>query len=203
HARPRRPRAENNDWSLWTKATKFELPCDTEEYCVSIAASIAQYFIRQDRAVGLVSYGQTREVIQADRGERQLLRILETLAVVRAEGRVPFDDVLEAESEPLPRGTTVVAVTPSLNQRWALMLSDLNRRGLRAIAVLVDPGGFGGPASPPSSTCAVSPLTSSATATTWPKSSATRRAARATWPRGAVPAPLPGYLALPLQGGGG
>lgn len=144
HARPRRPRAENNDWTLWTKTTKFELPRDTEEYCVSIAASIAQYFIRQDRAVGLVSYGQTREVIQADRGERQLLRILETLAVVRAEGRIPFDDVLEAESEPLPRGTTVVAVTPSLNQRWALMLSDLNRRGLRAIAVLVDPGGFGG-----------------------------------------------------------
>jgi uncharacterized protein (DUF58 family) len=150
HFRPRRPRATeaaesvNGDAPLWAQTGKFELPRETEEYCVSAAASIAQYFIRQERATGVVSYGQTREVIQADRGERQLARILETLAVLRAEGRIPFDDVLAAESEPLPRGTTVIAVTPSLNQRWALMMNDLARRGLRVVAVLIDPGDFGG-----------------------------------------------------------
>jgi uncharacterized protein (DUF58 family) len=97
HVRPRRPRtAEDGDQPLWAQTGKFELPRETEEYAVSVAASIAQYFIRQERATGLVAYGQTREVIQADRGERQLSRILETLAVLRADGRIPFDDVLAA-----------------------------------------------------------------------------------------------------------
>ncbi len=142
--RPRRPKVENTNAPLWAQPAGFEPPPDTEEYAVSVAASIAQYFVRQDRAVGLVAYGQTREVIQADRGERQLTRILETLAVLRAEGRIAFDEVLAVESEPLPRGTTVVAVTSSLNQRWALMLNDLSRRGLRVVAAIIDPSTFGG-----------------------------------------------------------
>jgi len=50
------------------------------------AASIGQFFLRRDRTLGLMAIGQRREMLQADRGERQLEKLLETLAVLRAQG---------------------------------------------------------------------------------------------------------------------
>ncbi len=123
---------------------KFELPNSTEEYCVSIAASIAQHFLRSDQSLGLVAAGQSWETVQADRGDRQMLKILETLAVLRAEGTIPLHEILHRETTGLARGSTVIVVTPSVNVRWARVARHLGASGLRVVAVLVDPQGFGG-----------------------------------------------------------
>ena len=130
-------------WSR--KPRRVELPPSTEEYAVTAAASIAQYFLRHDRALGLVAVGQRREVIQADRGERQLNKILETLAVLHAQGSFPLRDVLTAEAMGLPRGTTLVIVSSSVDTRWAVAARHLDRTGLQVVAVLIDPQSFGGP----------------------------------------------------------
>lgn len=133
------------DLPAWMAVAKedFSLKKSTEEYTVTIAASLAQYFLRRDRAVGMLAYGQSHEVVQPDRGERQLNRILETLAVLRADGQVPIQDVLHAESHLLPRGTTVIVVTPTQSEAWATVARQLMRRGLRVVTVLVDPASFG------------------------------------------------------------
>jgi uncharacterized protein (DUF58 family) len=115
----------------------------TEEYAVTAVASLAQHFIRRNRAVGLVAYGQRREVLPADRGERQLTKILESLAVLQAQGKVPLAQVLATETDRLGRGMTLIIVTPSPDHRWVLMARDISRRGLRNIVVLVDPTTFG------------------------------------------------------------
>lgn len=130
----------------WLRLQKesYHLPDATEEYTVTIAASLAQYFLRRDRAVGLLAYGQSHEVIQPDRGERQMNRILETLAVLRAEGQVAIQDVLDAESQIFPRGTTVIVVSPSTAEAFATMMRQLVRRGLRAVPIVIDPESFGG-----------------------------------------------------------
>jgi uncharacterized protein (DUF58 family) len=120
------------------------LPAVTEEYVVTIAASLAQYFLERDRSVGLATNSQTDEVIQVDRGPRQLTKILETLAVVRAGGGMPFEQLLTIEGDHLPRGATVIAITPSTRESWLGAAQRLLRRGLRVIAVLVDPETFGG-----------------------------------------------------------
>ncbi len=128
----------------WMKAEEFKLPESTEEYTVTAAASLAQYFLRRDRSVGLLAYGQSNEIVQPDRGERQLNRILETLAVLRAQGEVPIQDVLHAESHVFPRGTTVIVVTATTRDAWVTSAQQLARRGLRVVSVLVDPESFGG-----------------------------------------------------------
>jgi uncharacterized protein (DUF58 family) len=133
-----------SDMPPWMQLEEFELPETTEEYTVAIAASLAQYFLRRDRAVGLVGYGQSNEIVQPDRGERQLNRILETLAVLRAQGQVPLGDILHAESHLFPRGTTVIVVTASPDENWALAARQVARRGLRIVSVLVNPESFGG-----------------------------------------------------------
>jgi uncharacterized protein (DUF58 family) len=127
----------------WMAQEKFTLPQTTEEYTVSAAASIAQYFIRKDRAVGMLAYGQSNELVQPDRGERQLTRILETLAVLRAQGQIPLDDMLHAESHLFPRGTTVIAVSPTNLEKWVTSSRQLVRRGLRVVTILIDPESFG------------------------------------------------------------
>lgn len=130
-------------WLRW-KDEEYRLPDSTEEYTVTIAASLAQHFLRIDRAVGLLAYGQSHEVIQPDRGERQINRILETLAVIRAEGQVAIEDVLDAESKVFPRGTTVIVITPSIHQELATIVRQLARHGLRMVTILIDPQSFGG-----------------------------------------------------------
>ena len=128
----------------WMQQEKFTLPETTEEYTVAAAASIAQYFIRKDRAVGMLAYGQSNELVQPDRGERQLTRILETLAVLRAQGQLPLDDMLHAEAHLFPRGTTVIVVSPTNLEKWATSARQLVRRGLRVVTILIDPESFGG-----------------------------------------------------------
>ncbi len=137
------PTPPPSDVPSWLKMKEFQLPESTEEYTVTIAASVAQFFLRRDRAVGMLAYGQSNEILQPDRGERQFNRILETLAVLRAEGEVPLQDMLYAESHLFPRGTTVIVVTPNGREEWAINARQLNRRGLRVVTILVNPASFG------------------------------------------------------------
>lgn len=135
-----------DDIPRWIKIKDepFQLAPSTEEYVVTIAASLAQYFLRNDRAVGMLAYGQSHEILQPDRGERQMNRILETLSVLRAEGTVPISNVVDAETHLLPRGTTIIVVTPTTREGWITTSREQTRRGLRVVTVLVDPSSFGG-----------------------------------------------------------
>jgi uncharacterized protein (DUF58 family) len=145
HVTPRqRPLDEPTFIPDWLKTPAFELPEATEEYTVSITASLAQYFLRNDRSVGMVAYGQVNEIVQPDRGERQLNRILETLAVLRAQGQTPLDAVLHGQAHLMPRGTTLIVVTPTTNEKWALSARQISRQGLRVVTVLLDAESFGG-----------------------------------------------------------
>jgi uncharacterized protein (DUF58 family) len=126
------------------QAHELRLAESTEEYGVNCAASIARHLLEQNRTVGLISWGQHREVIPAERESRQLFKILEALAVMRAHGAQPLAEVLAAESVRFGRNCTLVIVTPSLDERWVASLQHLLYRGVRAVVVLVDPQSFGG-----------------------------------------------------------
>jgi uncharacterized protein (DUF58 family) len=116
----------------------------TEEYAVQAAAAIARHLIEQNRPVGLVAWGQHREVIPAEREARQLPKILEALAVLRAHGAQPLSEVLAAESARFGRNCTLVVITSSPDEQWVRSLQQLLYRGVRAMAVIVDPQSFGG-----------------------------------------------------------
>lgn len=128
---------------LWFSEHVLQLPPNTEEYLVTIAASVARYFVRRQRTVGLVAYGNKREIVQPDRGERQLNRLLEVLAVLRGEGNMPFHHVLGIEGGRMARNITAVAITPSTDLDWIKSAREIKRRGLRTIATLVDANTFG------------------------------------------------------------
>lgn len=128
----------------WEKLPEFELPPSTEEYGVAVAASLSKHFLRQNRNVGLITYADTyhRNLAQSDRGERQLTRIYEMLAVTQAHGTIPLGQVLAAETLALSRSTTVLIVTPSIDLDWVAAARNLSSRGVRVTAIVIDPESF-------------------------------------------------------------
>ena len=133
------------DESLWRKDISFELPPATEEYGVTIAASISRYYLQQGRSVGFMSAGQALSLLPPERGARQLGKILEALALLRAEGELPLRGLVEVQAQHLTRGSTVILITSSVDQSIAIAADYLLRRGLRPIAVLIDAASFDGP----------------------------------------------------------
>lgn len=131
---------------LWKHKFEFTLPPSTEEYGISSAASIARYFLRQDRSVGFVSSGQTLAMIPPDRGGRQLGKILESLALLRGEGTLPIWGLIDIQAQHLARGSTIILITHSVEQEVVIATDFLARRGLRPIVVLIDAASFNGPA---------------------------------------------------------
>lgn len=116
----------------------------TEEYAVMAAASLARALLSQNRVVGLVAWGQHREVIPAERESRQLFKILEALAILRAHSPQSLAEVLVAESNRFGRNSTIVVITSSLDERWVGALQQHLYRGVRSAVLFVDPQSFGG-----------------------------------------------------------
>ena len=120
----------------------------TEEYIVTVAASVAQRYISANRSVGLIAFGEEYTVVEAERGQQQLARILESLAVSKAAGEAPLGNLLIEEQRRFGRHTTLVLVTASTDSSWVSPVQALVQRGVRVAVVLVDPSTFGGEGSP-------------------------------------------------------
>lgn len=128
---------------LSRRVEQMELPPSTVEYAVTIAASLAQHFLQSDREVGFLSYAETREVVQPDRGERQLTRLMEILAVIQARGHLPLAEALATDGAALARHTTLIVITPSTDSRWITVLRGLRARGVHGVAILLAARTFG------------------------------------------------------------
>lgn len=129
---------------LWKHKFEFSLPPSTEEYGVSVAASVARYYLRLDRSVGFASAGQSLSLIPPDRGGRQLGKILESLALLRSEGVLPIWGLVDIHAQHLARGSTIVVITHSIEQEVVIATDFLVRRGLRPIIILIDTASFNG-----------------------------------------------------------
>jgi len=116
----------------------------TEEYAVSMAASLATYFLRTDRAVGLAAYSSSRVLLQPDRGERHRTHLLEVLAVLTSDGDTPFSRAIELETHNFRRHDTVILITPADDDAWVGAAHSVALRGIEVLAVNIDRQSFGG-----------------------------------------------------------
>src|SRR5581483_11361177 len=117
----------------------------TEEASVKVAASIARYFLLANRSVGFISFGKRLFVEEAERGAQPYTRILEALALARAEGDVPLGAPITEEAKRFGRHTTVVVLTPSTEEDWVGSLQFIAQRGVKVACVLLDAATFGSP----------------------------------------------------------
>lgn len=114
----------------------------TEEYGVTIAASIAAYLLRQDLSLGMIVNAEQREFLSLDRGDRQLERVLEMLAVVEAGSGPDLKEALAMDAFHFGRNTVAIVITPSSSRDWHDGLRHLQRRGVQVAVVGIDAASF-------------------------------------------------------------
>jgi len=114
----------------------------TEEYGVTIAATIATYLLRQDLSLGMIVNAQQREFLSLDRGERQIERVLEMLAVVRSGSGPDLKEALALDAFHFGRNTVAIVITPSNSRDWHESLRHLQRRGVQVAVIGLDAASF-------------------------------------------------------------
>ncbi len=119
------------------------LPPDSAEYAIAVAASISAHFLIKERSLGFSAYTPQRNLLPPDRGGRQLTRILEALALAKVESDLPFAHQLALTSPQLARGAIAILISADMDDAWLAEAQLLVRRGVRVIAVLIDPHSFG------------------------------------------------------------
>lgn len=114
----------------------------TEEYGVTIAATVANFLLRQDLSLGMIVNAEQREFLSLDRGERQIERVLEMLAVVRAGPGPDLKEALALDAFHFGRNTMAVIITPSTSRDWHEGVRQLQRRGVQVAIVGLDAATF-------------------------------------------------------------
>ncbi len=144
HVSMSEPDIAYRDDNLWLRRPKISLPRDTFEYAVSVASSLASYFLTDRRTVGLACAAGKFTVVSGERGERQINKIMETLAFLQPEGIIPLHGVVNLQAKLLPLGSGVILITPSASPDLLQAVEDLQRRNLRPMVVLIKSETFGG-----------------------------------------------------------
>ena len=114
----------------------------TVEVAVRAAASIADRALLENRAVGLTASGHRMLVLPADRGSRQQLKMLQTLAAVEGDGRTPLAEALVQGLPRMRRGMTAVVITSSVDRTWIRPLASLRPRGVASVVIWLDAATF-------------------------------------------------------------
>jgi uncharacterized protein (DUF58 family) len=114
----------------------------TVEYGVTIAATIATYLLRQDLSLGIIVNGAHRELLSLDRGERQVERVLEMLAVVEQGSGSDLKEALSLDAFHFGRNTVAIVITPSNSRDWHASLRHLQRRGVQVAVIGLDAASF-------------------------------------------------------------
>ncbi len=139
------PPEDFHEIGLWLKRPKITLPADTFEYAISAAASLADYFLAHRRSVGLACAAGKVRIVPADRGERQVNKIMETLAFLQPTGTMPLLSLVTMQAKLLPIGAGVMIITSSVQPELLLVVEDLLRRRLSPVVIIIKPETFGGP----------------------------------------------------------
>ena len=120
-----------------------ELEESTDEYAVSIGASLAKRYLEANLPVGLVAYGDRRYFLAAETGTGQFQRIMEYLALSKAEGSTPLETALPQDEPLWTHLSTVIVITSSPRVEWTTALRALARRGVKLVVILIDAESFG------------------------------------------------------------
>jgi uncharacterized protein (DUF58 family) len=134
------------DEKFLLRRPKVNLPCDSFEYAMSAAGSLAQHFLLSRRSVGLACSTAKFTVLSSERGERQVGKVMETLAFLRPDGEIPLLRLVTMQAKLLTLGAGVILITPSAGPELLLTVEDLLRRHLRPVVVLLEAETFGGAA---------------------------------------------------------
>jgi len=116
----------------------------TEEYGITVAASLAKKYLDSGKRVGLIASGDQSYMFFPDTGDDHLQRLLRALTSLRATGNVPVESLLLLDKERFESGSAVIVIMPSGNQEIVSPLHRSISQGAVVTAILLDSRSFGG-----------------------------------------------------------
>jgi len=116
----------------------------TEEYAVTIAASLIKKHLESGMRVGMMASGDQIGLFPPERGEEHFGRMMEALAIMKATGGTPVRQVILERTEHFSYDSVVVIVTPSATWQLVDSIRLLRNRVESVVAVLLDATSFGG-----------------------------------------------------------
>ncbi len=129
-------------WMMDFRSPREIVPSSMDYLC-AIAASLTNYYIHHNYNVGLISRDQGWQLLAAERGERQLIKVLETLALSEGKGDISLGSVVKFQIHSLPRGSHVWLVTPGLSQEVLTAAEEIRMRGMHIQIAALEAKSFG------------------------------------------------------------
>ena len=112
------------------------------EFAIVAAASLANWLIENKQGVGLVTNGadplasnKTLQTVTPQKGQPQLMEILEVLARIDAAEEIPLIPMLQQAAGSLSWGTTMMIVTGQVSQEILEALLPVQRKGLNPVLI--------------------------------------------------------------------
>jgi uncharacterized protein (DUF58 family) len=131
---------------LDARSYEYRTRIDATELAIVVAASLANWITAARQSIGLATNGldplidaESPKPIPPRRGRAHLMRVLEVLARIQSSDSEPIIDLLQREIVGLPWGTTVIVITPRLDEALFDRLFQASRAGLSAVLVPCGP----------------------------------------------------------------
>ena len=116
----------------------------TEEYGITIAASLIKKYVDSGQHIGLIASGDQPYLFPPETGSQHLRHMLEALARMKATGEVPVERLISQEIERFGINSVIIVVTSAANERMAAFLRQARKRGALVIVISLDAASFGG-----------------------------------------------------------
>jgi uncharacterized protein (DUF58 family) len=132
--------------SIWIVLDMFRKPdrnssTDLEtEAAVSVAASLAKYYLEKGNSLGFITEGDSGHILLPRPGEEHYWCLMNALAVLKPEGYLPADELLVREHGRFKANSLVLVVSCSANEKLIGRLHQMNRKGLTALLIVPDTG---------------------------------------------------------------
>ena len=107
-------------------------------YSCRAVASLVSFFLRSRNRVGLITYGETVNVIPPDTGERHLYRILTALAEVKPTGSLGLHTILGDLRNFTPRSPVMVVSTLESDPTSTVALREITAREFKLTVIAPD-----------------------------------------------------------------
>jgi uncharacterized protein (DUF58 family) len=116
----------------------------SQEYAITIAASLAKKYLQSGRQVGMLASGERPSLIIPERGEEQLWGIMKALALMQADGKLTLGEAASPHLNSLRDNPLVIVIATSASENLTEVIHQLRNRVDSVVVILLDAASFGG-----------------------------------------------------------
>ncbi|MBI2848272.1 MAG: DUF58 domain-containing protein [Chloroflexi bacterium] len=116
----------------------------TEEYAITIAASLIKKYIDNGMSAGLIASSDPPCSFRPARDQGDYHRMMEALALVHANGKLSIEHIIANEMGRIGSGSAVVIISPASTPGLVDSIRQLKARSNTVAVVWLESGSFGG-----------------------------------------------------------